>query len=248
MLCFLLLLLLFIFWERAWVSRAGAERERERERICTVRITHGAPTHKTARSWPEPKPRVGHSTDWATQVKKDPSPSSLPLQPQGYATCKSCPAQHLSRSLLPFHNIWGLILIANTLNLCLSWVCWSLAFCYTQCPLGHTSCLTNALICMNCRFQDCWIRPRVRMTVELEFWDCKSWKIWSTVGIELMILMGKETKAQKRSVVWPECVFASLGKAGNLSSFFSPWHPACEFSTVDDVVLLSALSRPPHAI
>ena len=157
---------------RESLSKQG--RGRERERICTVRITHGAPTHKTARSWPEPKPRVGHSTDWATQVKKDPSPSSLPLQPQGYTTCKSCPAQHLSQSLLPFHNIWGLILIANTLNLCLSWVCWSLAFCYTQCPLGHTSCLTNAQICMNCRFQDCWIRPRVRMTVELEFSDCKA--------------------------------------------------------------------------
>ena len=44
----LLFVVVVLDFLRESLSKQG--RGRERERICTVRITHGAPTHKTARS------------------------------------------------------------------------------------------------------------------------------------------------------------------------------------------------------
>ena len=63
----------YLFWERESVcARVGdGQRERISSRFCTVSAKPDVglkPTNQTVRSWPEPKSRVWHSTDWATQV------------------------------------------------------------------------------------------------------------------------------------------------------------------------------------
>ena len=66
---------LLILKETGQVGK-GREREREREErenpkqvpCCHLRAWRGAWTHETLRSWPELKPRVGLSINWATQV------------------------------------------------------------------------------------------------------------------------------------------------------------------------------------
>ena len=66
---------LFIYFERerqhTSTSRGGAERGRKNPKQtphCHCRAQCGAWTHGTVRSWPEPKPRFGGLTDWATQA------------------------------------------------------------------------------------------------------------------------------------------------------------------------------------
>ena len=55
--------------ERTWAG-VGAEREGRRESQEGSTLSAQSPTWgqnpRTVRSWPELKPRVGHSTDWAT--------------------------------------------------------------------------------------------------------------------------------------------------------------------------------------
>ena len=52
-------------------GKGGRERERENPKqapYCQHRAWCGAWTHEATRSWPEPKPKVGCLTDWATQA------------------------------------------------------------------------------------------------------------------------------------------------------------------------------------
>ena len=60
----------YLFWERESMSEGGAGRENPKQAPCHQgRVHHGARSHKqTTRSWPEPKPRVEHLTNWATQA------------------------------------------------------------------------------------------------------------------------------------------------------------------------------------
>ena len=68
---------IYLFWERQRQHKLGnGQRERETENPKyglhnQHRARHGAQTHETVRSRPEPKPgvrHVRHLTDWATQV------------------------------------------------------------------------------------------------------------------------------------------------------------------------------------
>ena len=62
---------LSLFILKEWASRGEVERQGERipSRLCTVsvKLTWGSISW-TVRSWPEPKPRVGRLTNWATQA------------------------------------------------------------------------------------------------------------------------------------------------------------------------------------
>ena len=67
--------LMLIYFERekthSSVSRGEAEREERDNAKQALSFQHRADLMldpMTVRSWPEPKSRVGHSTDWATQV------------------------------------------------------------------------------------------------------------------------------------------------------------------------------------
>ena len=51
---------------RVWAVEAQRERESLTQAPC--RVQSGAWTHKTVRSWPEPKSRVRRLTGWATQA------------------------------------------------------------------------------------------------------------------------------------------------------------------------------------
>ena len=70
---------IYLLWEkeRAWASRGGAEKGRERESkvgsALSVRNLIRGSNPRIMRSWPEPKPRVGQLTDWAmlTPLKTD---------------------------------------------------------------------------------------------------------------------------------------------------------------------------------
>ena len=57
---------------REWASRRGAEGGKERESQAGSTLTAQSPTRGwnlwMVRSWPEPKPRVGRLTNWATQA------------------------------------------------------------------------------------------------------------------------------------------------------------------------------------
>ena len=71
----------FIYWKRGRVctckNRGGTEGEEKRESPAGSTLNAEPPlglNPTTLRTWPEPKPRVGHSTDWATQA---PLPGSL---------------------------------------------------------------------------------------------------------------------------------------------------------------------------
>ena len=74
--CFILFFLsLFIYFERGWEwmgERGGAEKERERESqagfVLSAQSLLQGSIPWTLRSWPEPKSRIGHLTDWATQA------------------------------------------------------------------------------------------------------------------------------------------------------------------------------------
>ena len=62
---------LFTLRERAHEQERSRKRRRERipSRLCTVSTEPDVGlNHMTARSWPEPKSRVGHLPEWATQV------------------------------------------------------------------------------------------------------------------------------------------------------------------------------------
>ena len=64
---------LFIYFEREGGHKQGRRREKQRQNpkqtACRQhRAQRGAQTHETARSWPEPKGRVGRLTDYTTQV------------------------------------------------------------------------------------------------------------------------------------------------------------------------------------
>ena len=72
---------IYLFRERVQVGERGRERERDRERQRETERERESQVGSTlimepnmglnlttVRSWPEPKSRVGHSTDWATQV------------------------------------------------------------------------------------------------------------------------------------------------------------------------------------
>ena len=65
----------YLFWERERVSRGGAERKGERELQASSALSAQIPTRgsnsQTASPRHEPKPRVEHLTDWATQVPSD---------------------------------------------------------------------------------------------------------------------------------------------------------------------------------
>ena len=63
---FILIYIFFYFRERAWAG----ERGRGRKRISSMPHAQHRAWHKSwiPRSWPEPKSRVGHSTDWATHA------------------------------------------------------------------------------------------------------------------------------------------------------------------------------------
>ena len=64
-------LFLSLFILRESTIMRGTEREGERESqagsILSVQSPTRGPIPRTVRSWPEPKSRVGHLTDWATQ-------------------------------------------------------------------------------------------------------------------------------------------------------------------------------------
>ena len=58
--------------ENTWVGEGQRERERGRipSRLCTRSVNRAwclSQIHKTVKSWPEPKSRVGRSTNWATK-------------------------------------------------------------------------------------------------------------------------------------------------------------------------------------
>ena len=60
----------YLFWESVRVGKGQREGERENPKQaphCQLRAQHRAWSHNLG-SWPEPKSRVGHSTDWAIQV------------------------------------------------------------------------------------------------------------------------------------------------------------------------------------
>ena len=69
---FFFFFLMFIYFERESRSRGGAERGRERIPSRLWGLSAQSPMQalipQTMRSWLEPKSRVGHLTDWATQV------------------------------------------------------------------------------------------------------------------------------------------------------------------------------------
>ena len=94
--CFLFLIYLilqhfkkfiYLFWkkerERERESEGGAERHTEREFQAGCVRSAWSPVwdsnSQIARPWPEPKPRAGRSTDWATQA-----PLKLSLYSRGY--------------------------------------------------------------------------------------------------------------------------------------------------------------------
>ena len=64
------------FWERQRQCKWGRDRERGRERIPSssapsVQSRTQGSNPRTVKSGPEPKPRVGRLTDWATQAPRN---------------------------------------------------------------------------------------------------------------------------------------------------------------------------------
>ena len=74
LLLFLIFNVYLVLRERKTQHEQGRGRERRRHRIwsrlqalsCQHRAPWGTWTHEPVRSWPEPKPRVRHLSDWAT--------------------------------------------------------------------------------------------------------------------------------------------------------------------------------------
>ena len=69
--CLSVCLLLFRESMQEWERQREREREREREHLKQASHSAWSPTwggSHNLRSWPEPKSRVSHSTDWATQA------------------------------------------------------------------------------------------------------------------------------------------------------------------------------------
>ena len=64
----------FMYWfwdrQRQCEQEKGRERERKSQAVSAhqCRAWHRVRTHETVRSWSEPKPRVGHLIDLATQA------------------------------------------------------------------------------------------------------------------------------------------------------------------------------------